>query len=169
MYRSNLLKSFASLGAVAALSLTAAGAEAKVLDTNEKHFYVTLNGDGSKKTIARIGSVTIFAQCEIELTVDEEGELDGGEEVEVKILAKNSKGAWFRADSDRQLAAGQRTVLLSESEDIGEPAFEAEDNDEAAVITKSGLYVSVDAGLGLNIFGHDCVAVGTVSSITGKP
>ena len=169
MYRSKLLKSFAILGAVAALSLTAAGAEAKVLKSSEKRFYVTLNGDGSKKTIAKIGSLTITAQCEIDLSVDEEGELDGGEEVEVKIVAKNSKGAWFRSDRDRQLAAGQRTVLLSESEDIGEPAFEAEDNDEAAVITKSGLYVSVDAGVGVNIFGHDCVAVGTVTSITGNP
>ena len=156
MNRSKLLKSFAILGAMAALSLTAASAEARVLNSSQKRFYVTLNGDGSKATIAKIGTLTIFAQCE----------LDPLDEDEVKIVVKNSKGPWFESEDGKALRGGQRVVLLSESEESGESTFEDEDG---AVATKSGLYVTVDAGLGVNVFGHDCIAAGTVTSITGNP
>lgn len=156
MNRSKLLKSFAILGAVAALSLTAVNAEAKVLGSSQKRFYVTLNGDGSKTTIAKIGTLTIFAQCQ----------LDPLDEDEVKIIVKNSKGAWFESENGKALKGGRRIVLLSESDESGESSFEDEDG---SVATRSGLYVTVEAGLGVNIFGHDCVAMGTVTSITGNP
>ena len=126
MYRSKLLKSFAILGAVAALSLTAAGAEAKVLKSSTKHFYVTLDGDGSKTTIAKIGTLVFTAQCEV----------DPLEEDEVKILVKNTKGAWFDSEDGNALRAGRRIVLLSESDESGESNFE---EDDAAVATNSGL------------------------------
>lgn len=156
MNRSKLLKSFAILGAMAALSLTAASAEAKVLDSSQKDFYVALNGDGSKKAIAKVGTLTIFAQCE----------LDPLDEDEVKIIVKNSKGPWFESEDGKALRGGQRIVLLSESDESGESTFEDED---ASVTTGKGLYVNVQAGLGVNIFGHDCVAMGTVTTIVGKP
>jgi len=156
MNRSKLLKSFAILGAMAALSLTAASAEAKVLKSSQKDFYVTLDGDRTKATIAKVGTITIWAQC----AVDPLGE------DEVKIIVKNSKGVWFDSDRGKALRGGQRIVLLSESDESGESNYE---DDDASVATNSGLYVSVAAGLGVNVFGHDCVAMGTVTSITGNP
>lgn len=156
MNRSKLLKSFAILGAVAALSLTVANAEAKVLKSGQKKFYVTMDGDGSRATIAKVGTLTFIAQCEV----------DPMEEDEVKIVVKNSKGVWFDSERGDALSAKRRIVLLSESEESGESAFEQED---ASVATSRGLYVTVEAGLGVNVVGHDCVAMGTVTSIIGNP
>ena len=154
-------KHLAVFGTAAALLLTAVSAEAKVLNSNRKPFYVTLDGNGSRATIAKNGSLTIFAQC----LVNQE------EEDEIKIIATNSKGGWYDSEHGTFLRAGKRVVLFSEEEETGEPTYEG-DEEGVSVATRNGRYLAIDGdtlGLGLNIFGHDCVAVGTVTSITGNP
>ncbi len=156
-----LLRSFVVAGAAAAITLGAASAWAGVKSSSEKDFYVVLDGDKDKATIATLGPLKVFAQCRVDK--------DGFDEI--KIFATSSTGGWFDSDSGKSHSSGKRIVLFSEDENTGDKDF-TEDDGGVAVASRSGHYIAIAGetlGLGLNIFGHDCVAIGTATLITGNP
>ena len=153
------LKSLAFLAAFLACGLTATDSQAQ--SRKEKAFYVTLDGDGAKKTIATNKPLKFVAQCE----------LDSDGEDEVRIFAQSTQSGWFSSKVGEPLSRRQRVVMFSEDESSGEPTYEDDDGD-GSIAAPNGAYMAIDGdtlGLGVNIFGHDCVAIGTVTIIKGKP
>jgi hypothetical protein len=154
-------KTWSILLVAVALVLGVTAAEAKVLESQTKRFYITLDGDGASKTISLFAPFRVFAQC----LVNRNGK------DKIKIFVKSTTGGWFVNDRNGPLEAGQRVVLFSEDETTGEAEY-TDDDGEGSAAAGNGAYVSISGetlGLGLNVFGHDCVAIGTVTFIQGDP
>ncbi len=153
-----LLRSFVVAGAAAAITLGAASAWAAVKSSSEKDFYVVLDGDKDKETIAILGPLKVFAQCRVNQ--------DGFDEI--KIFATSSQGGWFDSESGNGHPKGKRILLFSEDDNTGDRKYD--DDGGTSVASRSGHVIAISGlGLGLNIFGHDCVAIGTATLITGNP
>ena len=121
---------------------------------------MTLDGDGSKKTIATIKPLKFVARCEL----NSEGE------DEIKIVAQSSRDGWLASTWDEPLSRRRKVVMFSESDSAGEPAYENDDGD-GSIAAPNGAYMAIDGdtlGLGLNVLGHDCVAIGTLTIIKGN-
>jgi hypothetical protein len=154
-------KTWAIMLVAVAFVLGVTAAEAKVLESKTKHFYITLDGDGVSKTIALFDPFRVFVQCQVNRNGKDK----------IKIFVKSSAGGWFVNDRNGPLAAGKRVALFSEDETTGEAEY-TDDDGEGSAAAGNGAYLSIDGetlGLGLNVFGHDCVAIGTVTFIRGDP
>jgi hypothetical protein len=154
-------KTWAIMLVAVAFVLGVTAAEAKVLESQTKRFYITLDGDGASKTISLFNPFRIFVQCQVNRNGKDR----------IKIFVKSTAGGWFVNDRNGPLAAGQKVVLFNESETTGETKY-TDDDGEGSAVAGNGAYVSIAGetlGLGLNVLGHDCVAIGTVTLIKGDP
>jgi hypothetical protein len=95
--------------------------EAKVLESQTKRFYITLDGDGANKTIALFDPFRIFVQCQVNRNGKDK----------IKIFLKSTAGGWFVNDRNGPLAAG-RVVLFSEDETTGEAEYTDDDGKGSA-------------------------------------
>ncbi len=105
-------------------------------------------------------------------------QLEGGTFLDrIEIVATSSEFGWFEEDeSDSSggnlpLNAGQQVIVQT---DFVSPAGSAkyDDLDETSAVAPDGSYLGLEGeagGVGLNLFGHDCLVVGNSYSITGAP
>ena len=136
------------------------GPPAESISTFDTYFEV-LDGDQSEVTLAENGPLRYFARC----TVD-----DGGTD-RIEVLVESTTGEAFEQD-EGQLTASTPAVIY---ESIVGTTDESYDNDvdegsTAAMEGTTGSYLAIDGetlGLGLNIFGHDCVVAGSAFSAEG--
>ncbi len=120
-------------------------------------FYVKLTGDGSTQDIATNGTLRVFVRC-----------LVGASSKTVQVIATNTAAGWFDDDhpSGSSYAANQEVVVLQVDSSTF-PVFRG-DFDEFFVVSPSGRYMAVDgetAALGVGVFGSDCIAAGTLTSL----
>lgn len=125
-------------------------------------FYVVLDGDGAEQVIATNGPLEYFVRCTV-----------GTTDV-VELIATSSQAGWF-GDGDggnvTSGTAGAEMVAGSRSVGAATASF-GNDIDESFAVAPDGSYMAVNGemlALGLNVFGHDCVAVGNVFVISGTP
>jgi cysteine-rich repeat protein len=125
-------------------------------------FYATLDGDGAIGPIATNGPLRAFARCRVN---------DAGND-RIELVVVGVVDGWFEEDNPTtaQLAGAEITVNLEQAP-TGTPFY---DNmiDDFSAVAPGGYYVGLDGestGLGLNLFGHDCIAVGVATMITGNP
>ncbi len=130
----------------------------------EVPFYITLDGNGAEQTIATNGELEVFARCLVDQA--------GNDRVEI-VFTSNVDG-WF-AEEDRitgetgPIAAFTEVAVLGDQVPAGTASYD-DDDDEGSAAAPDGSVISVigeATGLGLNIFGHDCVAIGTLFLIKG--
>ena len=143
--------------------------------SERQSFYAVLDGNGSTETIFQNDTFTVFARCLLDF-VDPPGSANPPRDF-VQILATSTVSGWFGDDgefpigtgSDGPFNAGDQVIFLEESADPGVPEYD-DDIDEFTAAAPNGAFVAVDGeatGLGLNIFGHDCIAIGNVYSVQG--
>ena len=141
-----------------ALQDTVASSAASVAE--RQSFYVTLDINLAEQTIATNGPLEYFVRCFIN---------DGGSD-RVEIIATSSVAGWYEEDNgSAALPALQEEIILSNSNPTGDDDYENE-IDDGSMVGPDGSYMAVDGetvGLGLNIFGHRCVAVGHVIKVNG--
>lgn len=140
-----------------------------VADKGVKHakleaFLVTLDG-GEEKTIAFAGPFEVFARCILGV------ESTSRDEILIKVTS--SEPGWWEDDGG-PFAAGVERNVLTLSNDFGVPTYSEDTRDFSAIGPDAGgklFYVAIEGntvGLGLNIFGHKCIAVGVISIIEEK-
>ena len=139
--------------------------ERKVEKDKFKPFFVTLDF-GEEKTIAKAGPFKVFARCIVIPA--------GGPDI-VRIIVTSEEAGWF-AETDEDpianggpFAADAEAAALQEAFPTGLPIYSNNPDKFSAIGPDDDgdlYYVSIDGdtvGLGLNIFGNDCLAVGNVS------
>lgn len=152
--------------ATTALQSTASALEARTsaLETiamERVPFYVVLDGDGAEQTIATNGALEYFARCRVD---------DAGSD-RIQIIVTSTQDGWFEEDAGGPQAAGAEIIQFTTSTGLATPIY-SDDIDEGSAVAPDGSYVGIDGemtGLGLNIFGHDCIAVGNVFLVNGTP
>lgn len=150
-----------ALAVASACGLAATAADADVLSAKQKRFYITLDGDGASKRIARFGPLSLTVQCRLSRNGKDE----------VRIIARSSAGGWFASGRNGPLSSTRRVVLFKEDDNAGDVSYDNDDGD-GSIAAKTGEYMAIAGetlGLGINVFGHDCVAIGTVTMIEGNP
>ena len=118
-----------------------------------------LDGDGAEETIATNGALEFFARCRVN---------DGGQD-RIQIFVTSSVDGWFEEDTGGAQTAGTEILMFQSNIATGNPSYQ-EDIDEGSAVAPDGSYVAIDGemlGLGLNIFGHSCIAVGNAMLFTG--
>lgn len=136
-------------------------------------FYITLDvgsATSTTKTIATHGPLSLVARCLVDQPAS-----GGGLEDRIEIYATSSASGWFEEDESDELAgnpplnAGEQVISVSvEVNPTGRPRFDG--ISETSVVAPDGSYLALtgDAGgMGLNMFGHDCVVMGNVYRVTG--
>jgi hypothetical protein len=139
------------------LSLTTASGLASAQSNNQKNgdrnIYVTMAA-GEDVTIQRFGPLELFAKC---------SSLSNSITT-VEILFTSTEDGWF-TDFNGPLAAGEEKRICG----IGGPSSSyANCPDGDSAVSPSGHYIGVDGdviGLGLNIFGNDCLITGQVVTV----
>ena len=120
-----------------------------------------MDGGDSAKTIVTNGPLKIKMKC----LVDPEG----FQRVEVQIFATSTSGNWFESDQGEKRLEGEKVTLFSADEDLNDKNY-TDGDDGISIASKDGKhYIAINGqtlGLGLNVLGHDCVAIGTATSIT---
>lgn len=128
-------------------------------------FYITLDGDGTTATIATHGPFTYFARCVVN---------DTGED-RIEIVATSSVSGWLEEDendfgsSNPPLAAGVEVIAWEAFVNPSGGVLYTQLS-EVSAIAPDGSYLALDGesgGVGLNLFGHDCLVVGNIYRITG--
>jgi len=124
-----------------------------------------MDTDGEEKTIATAGPLEVFARCRLG---------DGGEDF-VEVVVTSSEPGWIcaelgvRCDATTLLGSGALSVALRLRTPAGQLkyALDADGSNAIGPDAEGALFfISIDGdtlGLGLNIFGHKCLAVGIVS------
>lgn len=137
-------------------------------------FYTTIDVPGGAtsvtQTIATHGPLTVFARCLLNQPIGA-----GQFEDRLEIVVTSTTSGWFEddfsdePDGNRPFDAGDQ--VISESESVNPPGSAFYDNLEASVsVAPDGSYLALDGdtgGMGMNIFGHDCVVMGNIYRITG--
>ncbi len=135
-----------------------AGGEASILQP----FYVTLLS-GDEVTLATNGPLEYFARC----TID-----DGGKD-KIEIFVTSTQDGWWDEEVAFRTphAADDEVRAFYKIATTGQSHYDNDIN-EGSAIAADGSYMAIDGdtiGLGLNIFGYDCIAAGTVVVIAGAP
>lgn len=122
-------------------------------------FHIALDGDGAEGTIATNGVLEIYARCRVD---------DGGFD-RVQIIGTSSIAGW--------LAGGGKTdpvprdafdeVALLDFGVVPPNSFYSTTG-FITVVALDGSFIAIDTGaLGVEILGHDCVAIGTATVANG--
>ena len=120
-------------------------------------FFVTLDTDGEESRIASAGPFELFARCSV------------GSTDKIEILVRSTVGGWFEPMITRPIKADEERVVFSDSANGDQSTYENNvDRFSAVGPDENGrlFYIAIDGetvGLGLNIFDHECLAVGTVT------
>ena len=130
-------------------------------------FYITLDGDGATATIATNGPLTMFARCVLDDPINFEDRIE--------IVTTSSADGWLEEDendfdfgNNPPLAAG--VEVISYELQVTPSAARYDNLNEVSAIAPDGSYLALDGesgGLGLNLFGHDCLVMGNIYRITG--
>lgn len=124
-------------------------------------YFEALDGDQSEVTLAENGPLRYFARC----TVD-----DGGTD-RIQVLVESTTGDAYEEDAgqltaDTPVVAYDHVVLTG----IEDYSNDIDDGSSVAMEGTTGSYIGIDGetlGLGLNIFGHDCVVAGAAFFANG--
>ena len=143
--------------------------------------------DGEERTILTSGSTEIFARCQIDVT------FRGPNQDVVSIVTTSSEDGWFASgglstpsqEPTQARLAGEESIInvvmngdnhpdgtvfgREQMEDAFSSAASTSFAPHGAVITPAGTFIRVEVDLALNMFGHDCIAVGTATVIHGDP
>jgi hypothetical protein len=127
-------------------------------------FYITLDGE-AEQTIATSGPLKFIARC----TLSNPGSPG---EATVHVVATSTENGWFYSAGGLlgPFNAGFEDNVFSASAPIGTAQIIQGGN--SVILINDSFCLTIDAetlGLGVNIFGHDCVVVGTVSSARRTP
>jgi hypothetical protein len=128
-----------------------------VADSVTNGFFVTADIDGEERPIATAGPFEIFARCFV------------GATDQIQILVRSAVGGWREPFSTSPFDAGEERVVFDDSANGDQPSYEnSVDRFTALGPDENGrlFYLAIDGetlGLGLNVFDHECLAVGTVT------
>jgi len=123
-------------------------------------FYITHDGNGSEQTITTNGPLELFARCKTN---------DFGDD-RIQVIATSTEAGWF-ITSDTTPNAANTEVIIFEVSSTAESTLYSNAATTVSLAAGDGSYLTIDGetiGLGLNIFGHNCIAVGTVTAIKGN-
>jgi cysteine-rich repeat protein len=129
-------------------------------DLAEIPFYVVLDADNSESTIATYGEFRLFVRCRVN---------QGGNDV-IRVMVTRTSAGWFTDNAAGTSQAAGAEVEMSVRSIATNTANAGVDFDEGYALGPDGTYVALDAdglALGLNVFGHRCVAAGIVRAMTG--
>lgn len=137
------------------------GPAAESISTYDTYFE-TLDGDGAEVTLAENGPLRYFARCTVN---------DAGTD-RIEVLVESTTDDAFSGDGG-DLTANTEEVVFSNSTTTGDPRFGRDIDADPAVAMEgsTGSYIGIDGetlGLGLNIFGHDCVVAGSAFFADGE-
>ena len=124
-------------------------------------FYVTLDGDGAEQTLASSGPLEFFARCTI-----------NGTSTTVEVYATSSQDGWFSSMGGPH-AAGEELLHYSLASDGTAPEYADHSlRFDSSIVSPDGHFLVVGnetMSLGTRLFGHDCLAIGTATVVTGNP
>ena len=124
-------------------------------------FFLTMDRDGPEQTIAANGPLEIIAQCFAEPI---------GETLNIRIFVTSEVDGWRTSDggSDERDAGAEigmfRENVPLEGERYRKGTLVADVTTVISAVAPDGSYIAIEPdtlGVGLNILGHDCIAVGT--------
>jgi len=133
-------------------------------------YFEALDGDGSEVTIAENGPLRYFARC----TVGSEGD---GTDDRIEVFVESSTDEAFEEDSGR-LAPGEEVLVYDNTSAPQTPSYDNDIDDGSSIAAEgtTGSYIGIDGetiGLGLNVFGNDCVVAGSAffadGEVAGEP
>ena len=129
-------------------------------------FYVTLDTDQEEKTIATYGSLRYFVRC----TINED--VGGGNFMDkVEILSTSTEAPWYDEQSPATAQVADDEVVVYDTLAPTGTEYYNNEIDSGSLVGPGGYYMSIDGeslGLGLNIYGHACTAVGSVLKVKKK-
>jgi hypothetical protein len=132
----------------------------------EVPFYIVLDGDGDEETIATNGPLEYFARCRVNSEIS-----PGVFRDIVEIVATSTEDGWFLNHDSGPNSADDELVNFVITISTGDEFYD-NDIDNGTMAAPDGSYLAIDGemlGLGLNIFGHDCIVIGTAVLINGTP
>lgn len=115
-------------------------------------FYVQLSG-GETKLVAKNGSLELVARCVVNSATI------------MDLFLTSTQDGWFSTPEGPLLAGAERSVTLVEGT---EPVYGNSINGLTAA-APDGSFIGIprdSTGVGVNVFGHDCVAIGTATLIS---
>lgn len=131
------------------------------------HFSIAMERDGPEQTIATNGPLELFARCS-----------SSGEGTLFRIFVTSQlDGWWISGDLDFPVDAGEERSMFGKSTTAETRLFKgsevvptASTGTVLSAVAPDGSYIAIEPdtlGIGLNILGHDCIAVGTAMLIKG--
>jgi cysteine-rich repeat protein len=124
-------------------------------------FYVFLDGDATEAPLATNGPLSLIARCRVN---------NGGND-RLEFVISSTVDGWFEEDTGAAQTAGTEIVAHSDQAATG-TVFYDNNIDDFSAVAPGGYYLGADSeitGLGLNLFGHNCLAVGVATLITAPP
>ncbi len=124
-------------------------------------FYVTLDGNGTEQTLATNGPLEFFARCTI-----------NGTTTVVEVMATSSQDGWFSSMGGPHTAGEELLHYSMESEGTGPEYGDHSLRFESSIVSPDGHFLAVGnetMTLGTRMFGHDCLAIGVATTVTGSP
>ena len=124
-------------------------------------FYVTLDGDGDEQTLATNGPLEFFARCTV-----------GATATTVEVFATSSQNGWFSSMGGPHGGGEELLHYSLRSAGTGPEYGDHSLRFESSIASPDGHFLVVGnetMTLGTRMFGHDCLAIGTATAITGNP
>jgi hypothetical protein len=124
-------------------------------------FYVTLDGDGAEQTLATSGPLEFFARCTV-----------GATATTVEVFATSSQDSWFSSMGGPHAAGEEKLHYSLQSNGTAPEYGDHSLRFESSIVSPDGHFLVVGnetMTLGTRMFGHDCLAIGTATAITGNP
>jgi hypothetical protein len=123
-------------------------------------FILTMERDGPDETIATNGPLEIFARC-----------FTRAGQHGFEIMVTSDVGGWWARDRNTPLGADEEEIILRvdyipSSSYVGPLYFEGHGRTHTpGALAPDGFYIAAEPdtlSVGLDILGHDCIAIGTV-------
>ncbi len=145
----NLRLGWAALFAIAALMTWNSHADAKPPKerSGDRNVYIKMS-IGDEVTIAQFGPLELFATCSQPAT-----------DKILSVFITSSQAGWYVASSGVALPADATHpyILIAREDNPFWTEFDA-----APAVSPSGHYLATDSGVGVNMFGADCLFAGQV-------
>jgi len=122
-------------------------------------FDIALDNDGDEEIIATNENLSVSIQCKI----------GGGLGVQTYVIFDSTTSNWFSSGSFFEPNAGPTVARGVVDSGDGTPHYESRfgaTSASAATSSTGDFFIGLNAmGLGVNMFGHKCIAKGTVTTI----
>lgn len=125
--------------------------------TKNRTFYATADANGEEVTLATNGPLRMFMRCTIN---------DAGTD-RIELFTTSSQAPWYQENSTAR-TAGEVLEVDEESAPTNTPALDDFFPGSTLAPDGSAFTTVASVSLGLNLFGHRCIAVGTVNAIKGN-